>query len=114
MKIIQSFFLAVILLAAITNISYAQTAIANQQEDAVKTTTIKVKGVTCSVDVKIISTHLEELKGINACQVAKQGPTTTFNVEYNTSMITEKEIYAAIEETGGCEDPDARPYKVKR
>lgn len=114
MKLITSFFLGVVLFTATANIAFAQTIHSDQQENTSKITSIKVKGITCSVDVKMITANIEELNGINACQVAKQGPTTTFKVEYNTSMITEKEIYAAIEGTGGCEDPDARPYKVKQ
>ena len=86
----------------------------NQQADTIKTASIKVKGITCSMDLKMISANVEKLKGVSSCKAGKQGTTTTFEVKFNPALVTEKEIYTAIEGTGSCENPDERPYKVKQ
>lgn len=79
------------------------------------TTTInaKVKGITCSSDLKIISTNVEKLEGVTSCKAGKTGPTTTFKITYAPNLVTDKEIYSAIQNSGSCENPDERPYKVK-
>lgn len=114
MKLISSFVLAFIVLTATTNIACSQAANTNQQSDTLKTASIKVKGITCSMDLKMISANVEQLKGVSSCKPGKQGTTTTYEVKFNPALVTEKEIYAAIEGTGSCEKPDARPYKVRQ
>ncbi len=66
------------------------------------------------MDLKMISANVEKLEGVSTCESIKKGPTTTFEVKYNPTLVTDKAIYAAIEGTGSCEDPDERPYKVKK
>lgn len=114
MKFIKSFVLAFIILTATTSIAFSQTANTNQSADSTKTITVKVKGVTCSMDLKMISANVEKLKGVSSCKTGKQGTTTTFEVKFNPALVTEKEINTAIENTGSCENPDERPYKVKQ
>ncbi len=75
--------------------------------------TLKVKGITCSSDLKMIKTSVEKLEGISECKIGKQGATSKFTIKYNPQLTTEKDIYKVIEGTGGCEKPDERPYKVK-
>ncbi|MBS1653108.1 MAG: heavy-metal-associated domain-containing protein [Bacteroidetes bacterium] len=114
MKFIKSFVLAFIVLTATTSIAFSQTTNTNQTTDSLKTATVKVKGITCSMDLKMISANVEKLNGVNSCKSGKQGTTTTFEVKYNPALITEKEIFAAIESTGSCENPNEKPYKVKQ
>jgi copper chaperone CopZ len=114
MKFIISFVLAIIVLTATTNSGFAQTTTSNQTTDSLKTTTVKVKGITCSMDLKMISANVEKLKGVSSFKAGKQGTTTTFEVKYNPELITEKEIFTTIENTGSCENPDERPYKIKQ
>jgi len=114
MKFIKSFVLAFIVLTATANIAFSQTTNTNQQADTIKTASIKVKGITCSMDLKMISANVEKLNGVSSCKAGKQGTTTTFEVNFNPALVTEKEIYTAIEGTGSCENPDERPYKVKQ
>ncbi len=106
--------MAIIALTAIANSAFSQTSTTNQTTDSLKTATIKVKGVTCSMDLKMISTNVEKVKGIDSCKIGKQGTTTTFIVKYNPLLVTEKEIFAAIENTGSCENPNEKPYKIKQ
>ncbi len=77
------------------------------------TITIKVKGVTCSNDLKTLAANVMELKGVSNCTPGKAGPTSVFKITYNPSLVGNKEIFKAIEDTGGCSDPNDRPYKVK-
>ena len=108
------FAFALIIVAATMTIGYSQSVRSPQTTDSTKVTSVKVKGVTCSMDLKLISTNVEKLKGVSTCRVTKEGARTVFEITYSPSVITDKEIYAAIEGTGSCEDPDERPYKVKR
>lgn len=81
---------------------------------AVDTTIIvKVKGATCSNDLKLIETNVAKLKGVSKCNVGKKGAITSFNIQFDPKLVTRKKIHTAIEGTGSCENPDARPYKVK-
>lgn len=115
MKFIKSFVLAFTVLTATTNIAFSQTTNTNQTTDSLKAATFKVKGITCSMDLKMVSANVEKIKGVSSCKAGKQGKTTTtFEVKYNPALVAEKEIFAAIENTGSCETPDERPYKVKQ
>lgn len=106
--------MAFTVLTATTNIAFSQTTTTNQTTDSLKTATIKVKGITCSMDLKMISANVEKLNGVSSCKSGKQGTTTTFEVKYNPALVNEKEIFTAVESTGSCENPDERPYKVKQ
>jgi copper chaperone CopZ len=114
MKFIHSFVLAIIVLTAAVSIAFSQTSNSNHTTDSLKITTIKVKGITCAIDLEMISKNVEEVKGVSSCKSGKQGTTTTFKVKYNPILVTENEIFAAIENTSSCKNSDERPYKVKR
>jgi copper chaperone CopZ len=114
MKFIKSFVLAFIVLIATASIAFSQTTNTNQITDSTKTLTLKVKGITCSTDLKTIAANVEKLKGVSSCTAGKMGTTSSFIVIYNPTLVTEKEVNVAIENTAGCENPDDRPYKVKQ
>lgn len=114
MKLIKSFVMALVLLIAIKNKASAQNTISNQPTDSLKTLNINVKGITCSTDLKMIAANVEKLNGVNSCNAGKQGTTTAFKVVFNPAVVTEKDIFNTIENTGSCENPDERPYKIKR
>lgn len=114
MKFIKLFAWVIIVLTATANSSFSQTTTTNQTTDSLKTASVKVKGITCSMDLKMISANVEKVKGVSSCKAGKQGTTTTFEVKYNPALVTEKEIFAAIENTGSCENPAERPYKIKQ
>lgn len=106
--------MATIVFTASSNTAFSQIKTYNQTIDSLKTTIVKVKGITCSMDLKMISVNVDKVKGVSSCKVRKQGTTTTFEVKYNSALVTEKEIFAAIENTGSCENPDERLYKIKQ
>ena len=75
--------------------------------------TVKVKGITCAMDLKMIAANVEKVAGVRSCEPGNAGATTSFVIMYDPALVTEKDIYLAIENTGSCEAPDERPYKVK-
>ena len=85
-----------------------------QASPSTKTIKIKVKGITCANDLKTIASNVEKLNGVTSCKSIKMGATSSFEVIYNPTQLAEKEIFTAIENTGGCENPADRPYKVKQ
>ena len=111
MKTIKFHFLTIVVLMLATNISFAQIPAST---DSTKTITIKVQGITCSLDIKTIASNVEKLTGVNSCIASKNGTTTLFTVKYNTDKLTVKEIYTSIENTAGCKNPNDKPYKVKQ
>ncbi|MFZ1451920.1 MAG: hypothetical protein WAT20_04415 [Ferruginibacter sp.] len=105
----KKIIIVVLIFTAIGNNSFATNK--NQLTDS--TITIKVKGVTCSADLKTLADNVKELKGVSDCKPGKMGPTSVFKITFNPALVGTKEIYKAIENTGGCSDPNDRPYKVK-
>ena len=100
--------------ALVIFIACANNAIAQANDRITDTTiTVKVKGVTCSADLKTLSANVMDLSGVSSCKAGKAGPTSTFQISYNAAVVSTKEIYEAIEATGGCHDPKEKPYKVK-
>jgi copper chaperone CopZ len=77
------------------------------------TITLKVKGLTCRNDLNTIATAVKDAKGVSECKPGKLGPTSTYKITYNATLVTRKEIVAIIEATPGCGDGDEKPYKVK-
>ena len=113
MKLLKSFLIVLVALFATTNIAYSQTASTDQTTDNLKTLSVKVKGVGCATDCKTICSNVEKLDGVSSFTTVKKGATTTFEAKYDPSLVTEEQINAAVENTGGCTNPDSRPYKVK-
>ena len=103
-----------LIIAVLVFIAIGDKAVAlNNKPLTDSTITIKVKGVTCSNDLKTLADNVKELKGVSDCKTGKMGPTSVFKITFNPALVSTKEIYKAIENTGGCSDPNERPYKVK-
>jgi copper chaperone CopZ len=111
MKIFNLLMMVCVLYISISTKNYAQNS--TQNSDSTKTITIKVKGVTCSGDLKTIASNVEKVEGVTTCKTGKMGATSSFEVKYNPKKANIKDIHSAIENTGGCENPNDRPYKVK-
>jgi len=115
MKLSHIFTLAITFTLASTTVTFAQSAEEKTEiTSTFKTINTKVKGITCSSDLKTISANVEKLNGVNACKPGKTGPTTKFEIAYNPALVSEDDIFTAIQNTAGCEDPNDRPYKVKQ
>ena len=113
MKFIQSIFL-VFALALISPMAQGQTQNAtNESNSEHQTEVIKVKGVTCSADLNTLAENVRKLKGVVRIEPLKHGATSTFEVEFDPEIVEFNQIVAAIENTGGCKDPNEKPYRVK-
>lgn len=113
-----SFVLFAMLFVATSSINAQATAATNQEPATEVTATpktikVKVKGVGCSRDLQAISMSVAKVEGVSICETLKKGATTTFSVTYNPAVVDEKAIYTAVEDTPGCSNQTARPYKVK-
>lgn len=119
MHLIKKCFVLTGLFFFVGNVAFAQTAEATttspviEQVVTAKTIKVKVKGVGCSRDLQVISANVAKVKGVSVCETLKKGATTTFSVTFNPSQTNEKTIYAAVENTPGCSNQSALPYKVK-
>lgn len=113
MKIFNSLIVIVALVFVANTAVSAQTTGTDDHTTTIKISSIKVKGVGCSADIKSISSNVQALKGVSNCEIGKKGAVSTFVVTFDTAVVSEKEIYTAIESTGGCKNPNDRPYKVK-
>ena len=113
MKSLKVLIVAFVAIFASTNVIYAQSANTEQTTENLKTLSVKVKGVGCATDCKTICGNVEKLEGVSSFTTVKKGATTTFEAKYDPTVVTEEQIHAAIENTGGCTDPNSRPYKVK-
>jgi copper chaperone CopZ len=111
MKHIKLLMLAVLVITINTQNISAQNI--TQNSDTSQTIVVKVKGVTCAGDLKTIASNVEKVEGVNSCKTGKMGATSSFEVKYNPKKANIKDIHSAIENTGGCENPNDRPYKVK-
>jgi copper chaperone CopZ len=107
---IQKIIIAIFLIAIPTIKSIAQTATAIKDT----TITIKVKGLTCSNDLKTIAKNIKDIKGVSECKPGKLGPTSTYKITYNTTVVNRQDVVAVVENTPGCGDGDEKPYKVKK
>lgn len=86
---------------------------AQQTTASTQSFTVSVKGVGCNEDVKSIAANVEKLEGVLTCSPQKRGATTKFQVSFDPNKISKSQIYDAVEDTPGCTNPKARPYKVK-
>lgn len=90
----------------------SQTKSSNSKDTTV---TVKVTGITCSEDLKMISGSVEKLSGVSSFkQVGKMSTTSTFEVKYDPAKVSYQEMVKAVEGTASCDYPDQKPYKVKK
>lgn len=105
-------------LAASTS-SFAQTAkdqpTPAAQTQKLQTIKIKVSGITCSGDCKDIEKAVGKANGVTSSKlVSKPSATSAFEITFDPTVVSEKEIRKIVEATPGCENPNDRPYKVKQ
>lgn len=85
-----------------------------QANDTLKTATIKIKGISCTMDLPIIKKKLVNEEGIDDVAYSEvKSEAVFFTVKYHTAIISEKQIRTTIENAPSCDDPSEKPYKVK-
>jgi copper chaperone CopZ len=112
-KYLVALFILTVVTATTTN---AQTTKETPQDSqTLQTIKIKVTGITCKGDCKDIQESISKLNGVTATQqVGKPAATSLFEITFNPALVTEKQIQRSVEDTPGCDDPEKRPYKVKK
>jgi copper chaperone CopZ len=73
------------------------------------TIVLSVSEMGCKTDSKMVQTALYRRVGIKKVILSEGTVTVTFNPQ----KISVKEIFSIIENTGTCEDPNAKVHKVK-
>lgn len=99
--------LAVIAVILITNTAEAQSK--DSTKSKTSTVTFTATDMGCGTDRKMVETALYRKKGVKS--VAIEGESVT--VVYYTAKVKPEELQAVIENTGTCEDPNAKVHKVK-
>lgn len=85
-----------------------------QANDTLKIATIKIKGISCTMDLPIIKKKLVNEDGIEDITYSEvKSEAVVFTVKYHTAIITEKQIKTVIENAPSCDNPEEKPYKVK-
>lgn len=100
------------LLAILTIALSAVTANAQTSKDSTKsktaTITFTVTEMDCKTDSKMVETALYRKKGVKSVKTTED----VMTIVYYPEKIKPEELKAVIENTGTCEDPDARVHKV--
>ena len=105
----MKYLLLVVLLAGTSGILRGQSA-----PDTLKTSTVKITGITCQGDMPQIKKKLINQDGIDEVSFTEaKGGLSTFTVSYHTSVISEQQILALIESSPCCDNPNEFPYKAK-
>ncbi len=100
--------LAVIIIAFFANNAKAQTTTdkkVKQQDTVVFTAT----EMGCNTDKKMVETALYRKNGVKNVTISGE----TITVVYNPGKVKPDDLKAVIENTGTCEDPNAKVHKVK-
>ncbi len=101
------------IIIALMTIAYGNSIFA-LTKDTVKTSTVKVEGITCELEMTDIKKKLINQPGVDEVTYSKGASgMVTFTVKYHTSIITAKKIKEVIESAPSCENPNEFPYKVK-
>lgn len=80
-----------------------------------QTIKLKVSGITCSGDIKDIEKVVSKMNGVASCKkVGKTASTSAFEVSFDPTVVSEKDIRKAVEDTPSCDNPNEKTYKVKQ
>ncbi len=101
-------WLVIFLLAFAANNANAQTSKATEQA---KTSTVifTATDMGCGTDSKMVETALYRKQGVKSVKI--EGETIT--IVYNPKKVKPEDLKTVIENTGTCEDPNAKVHKVK-
>lgn len=72
------------------------------------TTTLTVTAMECSTDSKMVEKALYRQKGVKKVTIKED----IIIIVFNSSKVTQTKLINVIENTGTCEDPNAKVHKV--
>ncbi len=99
--------LAIIAIAVVSNTAQAQSKDSAKTKTSIVTFTATDMG--CATDCKMVETALYRKKGVKSVKIDGE----TITVTYYPAKVKPEDLQAVIENTGSCEDPNAKVHKVK-
>jgi copper chaperone CopZ len=102
-----SSMLVILVLTVITNTVQAQTK--DSTKSKTTTVTFTATDMGCGTDSKMVETALYRKKGVKSVKIDGE----TITVVYYTAKVKPEDLKTVIENTGTCEDPNAKVHKVK-
>ena len=100
------------LLAILAVTVFSFTAKAQTSKDSTKsktaTITFTVTEMDCKTDSKMVETALYRKKGVKSVKTVED----VMTIVYYPEKVKPEELKSVIENTGTCEDPNARVHKV--
>ena len=101
------------MLAILAIMVYTKPAVAGSMKDSTKsktaTVTFTVTEMGCGTDRKMVETALYRKKGVKNVSITGD----TIIITYLPEKVSYTELITVIENTGTCEDPNAKVHKVK-
>lgn len=82
----------------------------SQADPVVVIDTFSVSNMSCHKDANLVARSLYRLKGVKKVQIIGDKVV----VKYDQTKQSSKQIIAAIEGTGTCEDPNDKRHKAKK
>ncbi len=108
----KTIFYAGRMLAIMAIIAFSNSASAQSKDTAKTKTSVVMFTATemgCGTDSKMVETALYRKKGVKSVKIDGENITVT----YYPAKVKPEELKAVIENTGTCEDPNAKVHKVK-
>jgi copper chaperone CopZ len=98
-----------IIFCSIVAANSAQAETKDKTKPKTSTVVFSVTEMGCGTDNKMVETALYRKKGVKSVKI--EGETIT--VTYVTSKVKPEDLKEVIENTGTCEDPNAKVHKVQ-
>jgi copper chaperone CopZ len=89
--------------------NYQYSMLSFQDSTKTNTTTFKASNMGCSTDSKMVETALYRKKGVKKVKIDGE----TISVTFNPAKISVSDLKTVIENTGTCEDPNAKVHEVE-
>ncbi len=101
--------LTIITIVLLTNSANAQTKKDTTQKVSTITESFSVTDMGCSTDSKMVETALYRKKGVKKVKITNE----IVAITYDPLKVKREELITVIENTGTCEDANAKVHKVK-
>ncbi|MDI1234587.1 MAG: heavy metal-associated domain-containing protein [bacterium] len=102
-------YLAILTIALFAKTTQAQSTTKDSSKVKTATITYSVSDMDCKTDSKMVETALYRKKGVKSVKTVNENIT----IIYQPDKVKPDELKSIIENTGTCEDPNAKVHKVK-
>ncbi len=104
----SSKLLVIMLFMIIAKSSYSNVS-SSKPKIKLDTAVFTVTGMGCTTDNKMVETALYRKGGVKKVNIKDD----VITIVFNPNKVKKDELIQAIENTGTCEDPNAKVHKVK-